>query len=119
MNSSNNLTKNANYIQTEWYCEECKAKHFGNCPKMKVTLTTTSNNLTIEEQFNQILMCYEAYIYGELGHHYPVTNQNKFTRKKAKQQLLALKSKWETEAYKKGYIDGGISQLTNPDGDKR
>lgn len=34
-----------------------------------------------------------------------------------KQQLLALKSKWGAEAYKKGYIDGGINQLTN--GDKR
>lgn len=32
-----------------------------------------------------------------------------------KLQLLALKSKWEAEAYKKGYIDSGIDQLTNGD----
>lgn len=32
-----------------------------------------------------------------------------------KQAILALKSKWEAEAYKKGYIDGGINQLTNGD----
>lgn len=34
-----------------------------------------------------------------------------------KQQLLVLKSKWGAEAYKKGYIDGGINQLTT-NGDK-
>lgn len=32
-----------------------------------------------------------------------------------KSGLLTLKSKWEAEAYKKGYIDGGINQLTNGD----
>lgn len=32
-----------------------------------------------------------------------------------KQAILALKKKWETEAYKKGYIQAGIDNLTNGD----
>ena len=34
---------------------------------------------------------------------------------KAKQAILALKKQWETEAYKKGYIQAGIDNLTNGD----
>lgn len=26
-------------IQIEWFCEDCKANHFGNCPKMQVEIT--------------------------------------------------------------------------------
>ena len=29
------------YVQVLWYCDVCKAHHFGNCPKVKVTLTTS------------------------------------------------------------------------------
>ena len=29
-------------IQVEWYCDVCKAKHFGNCPKMIIEVTTTT-----------------------------------------------------------------------------
>ena len=32
----------ANNVQVEWYCDKCKTNHFGNCPKMKVTITTTT-----------------------------------------------------------------------------
>ena len=27
--------------QAEYFCEDCQEKHFGNCPKIKVTLTTS------------------------------------------------------------------------------
>lgn len=32
--------------QVEYYCEKCDEKHFGNCPKMKTTVTTTSDQNT-------------------------------------------------------------------------
>lgn len=34
----------SNYVQTEWFCDNCKVKHFGNCPKIKVTLSTTKDH---------------------------------------------------------------------------
>lgn len=37
------------------------------------------------------------------------------SKEQLKAKLLALKSKWEAAAYKKGYIDSGINQLTNGD----
>lgn len=33
--------------QTEWYCDDCEVGHFGNCPRM--TVTTTSTHITEEE----------------------------------------------------------------------
>lgn len=27
-------------IQTLWYCKDCELYHYGNCPQIKVTLTT-------------------------------------------------------------------------------
>lgn len=39
----------------------------------------------------------------------------KYHTKMTKAKLLALKSKWEAEAYKKGYIQSGIDNLTNGD----
>jgi len=45
--------KTANNIQVEWFCYRCKAKHFGNCPKMKVTLTTTKlDGYTFNADYN-------------------------------------------------------------------
>lgn len=32
---------NSNLNQSEWDCTRCKMFHFGNCPQLKVSLTTT------------------------------------------------------------------------------
>lgn len=52
-----------------------------------------------------------------VNHAYEVMDSKSFEDPftKAKQAILALKKKWETEAYKKGYIQAGIDNLTNGD----
>jgi hypothetical protein len=37
------------FLQTEYYCKDCDAKHFGNCPKVKVVMTTTQENDELEQ----------------------------------------------------------------------
>lgn len=34
-----------NFVQVEWYCNKCDAKHFGNCPLIKITTTATTTEL--------------------------------------------------------------------------
>lgn len=105
MNSSNNLTRNVNYVQTEWYCDKCKANHFGNCPKMKVTLTTTSNNLTPEQKIDEILGDLKYAHQNASGENWWIEIDN--AHFEAKQQLLSLiqeekKLSWE-DGYQKGW----------------
>ena len=43
------------FVQSSWYCDKCATYHFGNCPKMKVTMTATSSAVPKSTQTPQTL----------------------------------------------------------------
>lgn len=36
------MSTSTNYIQSAYYCDDCKGHHFGNCPNIAVIMTTTN-----------------------------------------------------------------------------
>ena len=96
-NPNSQTDKSLNYCQTKYFCEVCKANHFGNCPKMKVT-TTYSKNVEQDKSLDEIdVLLSEIIPINTYDPDYVKLNKID-ARNSYKNTILALKQKWEREA---------------------